>query len=168
DRRNDSREPRRRNDSRERRRNDSRERRNDRDRNVHCLSVEWSVSVASPMTQVPKSSVMPIGPGVLAAARAGVLVEVLEEMIDGRKRRGTQGGSPEVGSLVIQGPLRTIRDTSEQDLVKMEAAWMSDGLQGVGVLKKPGPRKGPPLWVEVQKLQPELFRIREPRVPNRR
>lgn len=30
-------------------------------RNAHCLSVEWSVSVASPMTQVPKSSVMPIG-----------------------------------------------------------------------------------------------------------
>ena len=83
----------------------------------------------------------------------------LQEVIGGRTKYRAR---LPCGSLVIQGPLRTLKETSEQDrskriahrdvedLVKMEAAWSSDGLQGV------------------QKLQPELFRIREPRVPNRR
>ncbi|CAK9003379.1 unnamed protein product [Durusdinium trenchii] len=81
------------------------------------------------------------GGGSVAGAK------IHEEVIGGRTKYRAR---LPCGSLVIQGPLRALRETSEQDLVKMEAAWVSDGLQGV------------------QKLQPELFRIREPRVPNRR
>eukprot|EP00439_Symbiodinium_sp_Y106_P053065 s235_g7.t1 len=87
------------------------------------------------------------GSGGDGAAAGGGDARIHEETIGGRTKYRAR---LPCGSLVIQGPLRNIRDTSEQDLVKMEAAWSSDGLSGV------------------QKLQPELFRIREPRAPNRR
>lgn len=49
------------------------------------------------------------------------------------------------GTITISGPLRFLLATAEEDLVKMEEALANDGLQAV------------------QKIQPELFRIREPR-----
>jgi len=52
---------------------------------------------------------------------------------------------PTPGGVLVQGPLRFLRETVEQDLVRMEEALSSEGMKGV------------------QKLQPELFRVREKR-----
>jgi len=47
--------------------------------------------------------------------------------------------------MIVSGPLRVHRSTAEEDLVKMKERATEEGLLGV------------------QKLQPELFRIREKR-----
>eukprot|EP00913_Durusdinium_trenchii_P021550 g20252.t1 len=138
----------RRRDSRERRR-DSRERR-ERDRRRGDRAVRPEKDRDKDDRDAEKPEEAPRCPGRSVAG-----AKIHEEVIGGRTKYRAR---LPCGSLVIQGPLRALRETSEQDagrrsgrdLVKMEAAWVSDGLQGV------------------QKLQPELFRIREPRVPNRR
>jgi len=48
-----------------------------------------------------------------------------------------------VGSVIVSGPIRFQRVTAVQDLAKMEEAVQSEGMRAV------------------QRLQPELFRIRD-------
>jgi len=51
------------------------------------------------------------------------------------------------GTVVVSGPVRWQRTTAEQDLDKMEEALTSDGHRAV------------------QRIQPDLFRIRDKRPP---
>lgn len=72
--------------------------------------------------------------------------KIIEETVGGRSKYRAR---LPCGTITISGPLRLYRDTAEQDLAKMEEALTSDGLRAV------------------QKIQPELFRCREKRLPNK-
>jgi len=84
----------------------------------------------------------PALPAEAAAALENGGAKIIEETVGNRTKYRAR---LPCGPITISGPLRWQKVTADEDLTKMETVMLAEGLRGV------------------QKIQPELFRIRDKR-----